>query len=63
MLSETAKTEIFEYLKAAVVHQAKIRRCEIEGMVWGIEQDLAMFQIWHFISFEQEDALLAILKG
>lgn len=63
MLSEAAKAEIFNHLKESVLHQRRVRRCEIEGMVFGVEKDLANFQIWGFLSFEQEDQLLAILKG
>jgi hypothetical protein len=62
MLSETAKTEIFNHIKESVLHQRRIRRCEIEGMVCGLEKDLEQFQIWGFLSFEQEDQLLALLK-
>ena len=57
------RTISYKYLKEQVELQKKVRRCEEEGMVWGIEEHLRVFQLWNLISFSEWEELIAILNN
>jgi len=61
--SEEQRKQSYEYIKSQVEIQRKVRNCEIEGMVWSMEADLARFQIWGFLTFAQEDELVEMLRS
>ena len=52
----------FEYLLPMVEHQRKVRNCEVEGGVYGIEKDLETIHDMGLISMHQLDQLMAVIK-
>lgn len=52
---------MFEKIKEGVIDQAKVRRCEVEGMVRDVEKELEVLHVWRIITFDQLEELLALL--
>ena len=55
--------EMKETMERMCNHQRQVRDCEVEGSIYNIENDLLVFLGWGFISHNEHDDLLCIVKG
>ena len=53
----------FDDLKRMCQVQVQVRNCEIEGMIWSIENVIGTLANNEIISFDEENELLEILRS